>query len=167
MANIRQLVNFRLDDRRYALSLTTVERVVRSAELTPLPGSPEIILGVLNVHGNLMPAVRIRQRFNLPSRPPSINDHFVIARTSRRAVILPVDAALGVLEYPEDRIVDSAAVAPRLEYVSGILKLEDGLILIHDLDTFLSFDEEEVLDKAMKEYQAPSTPKDKETRSRQ
>ncbi|MBI4418220.1 MAG: purine-binding chemotaxis protein CheW [Ignavibacteriales bacterium] len=150
MSTTQRLVHFLLDEHHYALLLSAVERIVRSAEITPLPKAPEVIHGVLDVHGTVMPVVNIRRRFNLPDRTLQINDHFIIARTSRRRVVLPVDAVLDVLEYSEERIVNSAQVAPRLEYVKGILKLEEGLILIHDLNTFLSLDEELALDEAMK-----------------
>ncbi|GJQ20293.1 MAG: chemotaxis protein CheW [Bacteroidia bacterium] len=162
MGTYRQLVPFRLDDQRYALPLTCVERIVRSAALTPLPGSPEIILGLLNVRGEIIPAVKIRRRFRLPDRPLSPHDHFVIARTSRRAVIFPVDAALGVLDYPEDEILASAAVAPKLEYVSGIVRLKDGLILIHDPDTFFSLNEETTLARAIEAYRTKPTARGEE-----
>ena len=149
---IERVVQFLLDEQRYAIPLSAVDRVVQSAEITSLPKAPKVVLGVLNVRGSLIPVVNIRQRFNLPRRPLHINDHFIIARTSQRMVICPVDAALGVVEYSENRIVESVHVAPQLEYLKGILKLEDGLTLIHDLDTFLSLDEEQDLDEAMKGF---------------
>ncbi|MEX2090223.1 MAG: chemotaxis protein CheW, partial [Bacteroidota bacterium] len=111
---------------------------------------PEIVLGVLNVHGAVIPAVNIRKRFNITEQEIGISDQLIIARTKRRMVALPVDAVLGVLEYPEELIVKAEQIVPHLDYVQGVLKLDDGLVLIHDLDTFLSLDEHLTLDEAMK-----------------
>ena len=150
MNRVLQLLQFTLDEQRYALLLSVVERIVRAAEITPLPKAPEIVLGVLNVHGAVIPAVNIRKRFNIPERAMGISDHLVIARTIRRMVALPVDAVLGVLEYPEEHIVKAEQIIPHLDYTQGVLKLDDGLTLIHDLDTFLSLEEHLALDEAMK-----------------
>ena len=58
-----QIVVFALDEPRYALPLSAVERVVRAVEITPLPKAPEIVLGVINMQGQVVPAVDIRKRF--------------------------------------------------------------------------------------------------------
>ena len=76
-------------------------------------------------------------------------DQIIVARTSTRPVALVVDAASGVIECPVERFVTPAAIVPGLEYVKGVAKLEDGMILVHDLDRFLSLDEEQSLDEAM------------------
>ena len=62
---------------------------------------------------------------------------------------LTADAVAGVLEYPGQDIVAAEGVLPGVEHVEGIAKLKDGLILIHDLDRFLSLEEEQSLDRAL------------------
>jgi purine-binding chemotaxis protein CheW len=54
-----------------------------------------------------------------------------------------------VIERPEAEIVGVDPIVPGLDHVRGIVKLEEGLVLIHDLDTFLSLEETQVLDDAM------------------
>ncbi|MEK6672155.1 MAG: hypothetical protein AABY42_01590 [Nitrospirota bacterium] len=62
-----------------------------------------------------------------------------------------VDEVLCVIECPEDRIVMSGDVLSGMEYVEGVAKLEDGMVLIHDIEKFLSLEEEIKLDKAIGE----------------
>lgn len=143
------LVAFSLDEQRYALPLSAVERVVRAVEVTALPRAPEIVSGVINVRGSVIPVVNVRRRFGLPEREPALSDQLIIGRTSRRSVALVVDAVAGVLEYSEKQAVPAEAIAPGLEYVTGVVKLSNGMVLIHDLDRFLSLDEERALDEAM------------------
>lgn len=84
MNNLNQLVVFTLDEQRYALHLAAVERIVRVVEVTPLPKSPEIVLGVVNVQGRIIPVVNIRKRFRLPEREIALSNQLIIASRSRR-----------------------------------------------------------------------------------
>ena len=146
-----QLVVFTLDEQRYALPLSAVERVVRAVEITPLPKAPEVVLGVIDAQGQVIPVVDVRRRFRLPSRPVDEDDRFILARTSRRRVALVADSVAGVHE-PADREVTSAEQElPFAEHIQGVAKTPHGLILIHDLDRFLSLDEEQQLDAALPE----------------
>ncbi|MDP2240847.1 MAG: chemotaxis protein CheW [Burkholderiales bacterium] len=144
-----RLVVFSLDGQRYALALAAVERVVRAIEITPLPKAPDIVLGIVNVQGRVIPLINVRRRFRLPEREMALTDQIVIAHTARRPVALVVDAVAGVLEYPEREAVAAQDILPGAGYVEGVVKLKDGLILIHDLDRFLSLDEEASLDRAL------------------
>ena len=146
-----QLVVFTLDEQRYALHLHAVKRIVRAVEITPLPKAPEIVLGVVNVEGQVIPVMNLRNRFNLPGRELDVADQLIISQTSRRIVTLVVDTVSDVIECPSQAVTDSEKILPDTEYVEGVLKLSDGLILIHDLDTFLSLEEEESLNKTMKQ----------------
>lgn len=144
-----QLAVFVLGDRRYALHLSAVERVVRMVDITPLPEAPSIVLGVVNVRGQVIPVVNVRRRFRLPEREIALTDQLVVARTARRLVALVADAVTDVIACPERDLIAAAHILPEVGYVQGVVKLKDGLVLIHDLDRFLSLEEERVLDQAM------------------
>lgn len=144
-----QLVVFTLGEQRYGLPLSSVERAARIVEITPLPNAPEIVLGVINVQGRLMAVVNLRRRFRLPEREVALTDQIVVAHTKRRPVALVADAVVGVLAYSGQQVVDAGEILPAAEYLEGVVKLDDGLILIHDLEKFLSLDEARALDSAM------------------
>ena len=144
-----QLVVFTLCEQRYGLALSSVERVVHIVEITPLPNAPEIVLGVINVQGRLIPVVNLRRRFRLPEREVALTDQIVVAHTQRRPVALVVDAVVGVLAYSEQQVVGAGEILSAAVDFEGVLKLDDGLILIHDLEKFLSLDEARALDAAM------------------
>ena len=143
------LVVLTLDEQRYALPLSAVERVVRIVEVTPLPDAPDIIAGVVNVKGRIIPVADIRKRFRLPAREISLSDQLIVARTSRRPVALVVDAVIGIVEYREQEVTAAEDILPHIRYVEGVVQLKDGMTLIHDLDRFLSLEEEQSLEKAM------------------
>ena len=140
---------FNLDEHRYALRLSVVERIVRVVDITPLPQAPEIVLGVINIRGRVIPVVNLRKRFSLPDRDIDLSDQLIIAHTAKRAVALMVDAVLDVRERGEENTTAANRILPDLAYIEGVMKLEDGLILIHNLDTLLSLEEEKTLEQAM------------------
>jgi len=144
-----QTVVFSLDKRRYGLALSTVERVVRMVDVTPLPQAPALVFGVVNVQGRVIPVVNPRRRFRLPERDFELSDQLVIARTARRTVAFVVDGVSDVLEYSLEQAVGVHEIVPGIECVEGVVKLSDGLVLIHDLDKFLSLEEEQALDAAI------------------
>ena len=144
-----QLVVFALDEQRYALHLAAVERILRLVEVVPLPKAPDIVLGVVNVHGTVVPVVNVRRRFRLPELAADPAHRLILTHTARRPVALVVDKAEGVIETDQDEVTGAEEILPRLEYVEGVVKLPDGLLLIHDLDGFLSLDEEKELDKIL------------------
>jgi purine-binding chemotaxis protein CheW len=144
-----QLVVFTLDKIRFALPLSSVERAIRIMEIVPLPKAPDIVMGVVNLHGKIIPVVNIRKRFRLPQRELNLNDHLIISNTRKRSLGILVDSVSGVLEFPEKKIVDSEKILSDIEYVEGVAKLEDGIILIHDIDKFLSLEEEKAIDDAI------------------
>jgi purine-binding chemotaxis protein CheW len=133
-----QWVLFALDSGRYALPLHSIERVVRASQYTPLPLAPAAVLGAIEVAGNILPLFNLRNRFQLPERALTPADQFIIARTSRGGVVLAVDAALGVIDEPPQGALDSARLAPDLAHIRGVMSLPDGLVLIQDLEQFLS-----------------------------
>ncbi|MDD2389783.1 MAG: chemotaxis protein CheW, partial [Desulfobacterales bacterium] len=69
--------------------------------------------------------------------------------TAKRTVALIVDSVDDVIEIPHERIIAAEQILPELEYVEGVMKSESGMILIHDLEQFLSLPEEKALGEAM------------------
>jgi purine-binding chemotaxis protein CheW len=151
MSGLAQLVVFRLDERRYALPLAVVERVVRAVDVTPLPKASPIVLGAINVHGRVLPVLNVRKRFLMPEREIGPADWFLLAHTARHTVVLVVDESEGVVERTQAEVVLSTQIVPDLDHFPGVLRLDDGLVLIHDLEKFLSLDEARALDEAMDE----------------
>ena len=146
-----QLVTFLLGDQRYALHLDAVERVIPAVEITHLPKAPEIVLGLINIKGRIIPALDVRRRFRLPEREIELKDHFIVASTSRRVVALPVESVGEVIEISDQDMAQAAKILSGLEHIEGVVKLRDVMLLIHNLESFLSIEEETTLDEALKE----------------
>ena len=146
-----QLVAFILNDQRYALPLSAVERIIRAVEITALPKAPAIVLGIVNVGSRIIPVVNVRQRFHLPDREIEPWDQVILGQTGRRTVALVVDEVSSVVTRPESEVIAAHEILPGLEGVQGVVGLDDGMILIYDLNKFLSMEEKTALDEALAE----------------
>jgi len=149
VSGLQKLVTFRLDNWRFALSVSIVERIIRAVEATPLPKAPDIVSGIINLHGLVVPLFDIRKRFGLPAREVELSDQIIIAAARNRTISILVDSVDNVMDIPEEKIVASDQVLTDLPYVDGIVKTVDGMIIIHDLDRFLSIHEEKTLSEAI------------------
>ncbi|MGR9045041.1 MAG: chemotaxis protein CheW [Gammaproteobacteria bacterium] len=149
MEKVDQYLIFVLDGRRYALPLSAVDQVARRVEITALIKAPPIIAGVINVQGRVVPVFDIRLRFGLAERRALLTDRLIIAHTARWTVALVVDDVLDLAVCSEWNLVEADRILPQLAYVEGVVKHNDGLILIHDLERFLSLDEEMALQTAL------------------
>ena len=138
-----------VDGQSYALPLAAVERVLRMVAVTPLPGAPDAVEGVINIQGEVVPVVSIRGRLGLAQRPVGASDSLVVAHARTRRLAIIAESVLGVVERPADAVVSTGDIARGIQHIEGVLKTSDGLVLIQDLDRFFSPEEEQALDLAL------------------
>jgi purine-binding chemotaxis protein CheW len=143
-----QILIFEVGERRYGLPAADVVELLRAVSIVPLPGAPAAVEGVINLRGKIVPVLDVRGRFRLPPRPLEPTDHFIVARADERVVALRVDRALDLLELDPADVEDARDVVPGVEHVSRIARLPNDLILIHDLRTFLSWEESAAVEEA-------------------
>lgn len=143
------LVTFTVAGILLALPLDRVVRTVRAVAATSLPQAPEIVLGIVNVQGRIVPVVNLRRRLGLAERELALDDQLLIACSATRMLAMIVDAVADVIECEEKNFVAVETVVGGTRLLKGIVKAPDGMVLIHDLDSFLSLDEERELDAAL------------------
>jgi purine-binding chemotaxis protein CheW len=148
----RQLLVFVLDDRQYCVDLRVVVRVARMVEIIPLPHAPEVVLGLINVQGQIMPVVSVRKACGLPERPTRLNDRLIILRLPARMVVLVVDEVIGVVDRIEQEVVTAQQLFPGVDSVEGVVKYNDEMVLIQNIERFLQREEERKLGEAMKDF---------------
>lgn len=140
---------FEVGGQRYGLPAAEVQEIVRAVTITRLPKAPPIVEGVVDVRGTLAPVLDLRARFGLPPKPAEPGDSLILARAGPRLVAVRADRALELVRVDPAELTPAHLVARRLEYVAGVARLADGLLLIHDLRTFLSMAEAQRLDEAV------------------
>ena len=143
------LVVFWIDDKEIAVSASAVERVLRAVEISPMPGAPRGVRGVINWQGKIVPVFDLRERFGQPVREVRASDHLLIAHTHWRTVALLVDAVVGVVPRSGAHITPAADILPDLECISGVMNLDGGIVLVHDVERFLSIEDHAALQLAL------------------
>ncbi|MFN0079013.1 MAG: chemotaxis protein CheW [Prosthecobacter sp.] len=138
-------VVFNLDEQEFAVALAVVERVVRAVEVTPIPEAPHGVRGVINFQGRIVPVFDLWTRFGLPTREVRTTDHLVIAHTYWRTVALLVNSVTSVVSRGEVQITPTAGILPQLDMVTGVMKRDGSLVLVHDLERFLSIEDHAAL----------------------
>jgi purine-binding chemotaxis protein CheW len=138
-----------VEELNLALNLDAVERVIRAIEIEPLPDAPRGVLGVINFQGRIIPVFDLRVRFGLPARDVMASDYLVIARMHSRSVALLVETVVGVVPGGQMQLIQSADILPEMESISGVIKFEGGLVFVHDLEKFLSYEDYEALQSAL------------------
>lgn len=145
MAANNQLVVFTIDEQSFALSLSNVERIVRAVEVTPLPDAPEVILGVINIEGRVVPVVNTRKRLGMPEKEIDLQDLFIIVRENGHSLALLADQVKPVLEIPEEELVRPDRVLPGIGYVQGVAKVDDGMLVVLRLETIMSLTDQKLV----------------------
>ncbi len=143
----RPLVLFVLDDAEFGLNASAVQEVVRAVAIAPVPTVTPLLEGVVNVRGQIVPVLDLRQRLDLPARALDSSQFLIIATAGTRRIALRVDHVLDLTTVAESDI-DPATSVRGSRFVEGIARLKDGLIVIQDPGAFLSLDEGARFDEA-------------------
>ena len=144
-----KFVPFSIEGLCLALPLEKTERVIPAVEVTPLPKAPAAVLGVINLGGRVIPVFDLRKRFNLPEKELLPEIKIIIASGSKRTVAIISDAVKTVIEAGSETMASSGEVLSSLPYIKGVLKTESGMLVIQDIDSFLSLEEESELASAL------------------
>jgi purine-binding chemotaxis protein CheW len=134
--NKQAFIIFVLDDQRYALSVKSVNNIIRSVALTYLTDAPDLLLGLLNLRGTFIPVVNIREQLGLPPKGIQISNRIILAEASKYTIAFIADSVEDVMELEQKPLDQSVDIFPGIEkFFSGISHYNDHTVLIYDIDT--------------------------------
>lgn len=140
---------FAVGGSRCAVPLEDVLEVVRAVAITLLPTAPSIVEGVIDVRGEVVPVVALRERLGLADAPLDPEQRFILVRAGERTIGLRVDEVEWVSRVRSSSVAAPERIARGIGWLAGVARLRDGLVLFHDLDTFFRQGEAEALDAAL------------------
>ena len=155
-----EVLLFELAGQRFAMPLASVVELTRSCAVQALPKAPDFVLGLLNLRGQVVPVLDLRRRLSLPETELDPSDYFVVTRLATRSLVLRVDRVLSIEWLSPLPSSDAERLSGPLSCVSGIAAVESGVVLIYDLERFLSASEARALDEAslLVAGEAPANP---------
>lgn len=138
-----QLAVFMLDGQQYGLDIAKIKQIVRPLKITKLPKSPDFLEGVVNLRGVVIPVIDMRKRFGLGPRESEANTKVIIASVARKVVGIIVDDVTEVVPVPKNEIQPPPRVVHGVNsnYLLGVCRYKDDILLILNLDEILTAEE--------------------------
>jgi purine-binding chemotaxis protein CheW len=144
----RQLVVFQLAAEFYGVEIARVHEIIRLQTVTRVPRAPAFVEGVINLRGKVIPVVDLRRRFGLPTADHTRASRIVVVEIGDQVVGVVVDGVSEVLRVSGATVEPPSPVVAGIdsEYIHGIAKLSDRLVILLDLDRVLAQTERRALE---------------------
>ncbi len=134
---------------RFGIPAANVVELIRAVAVSPLPGAPDVVSGVINVRGSLTAVIDPAVVFGHAERPVKSSDNFVLVAIPSRTVALRVESAEELIEVADADIQAASSVACSVDRLGGVATLPDGLVVIYDPARFLDDAESFALSDAL------------------
>ncbi|MCE5313388.1 MAG: chemotaxis protein CheW [Armatimonadota bacterium] len=144
-----QLVVFGLADEYYGVDIGSVNTIIRMQEITAIPKVAQFVEGVINLRGTIIPVINLRKRFGLPMGELTKAARIVVVEAAGQMIGMTVDAVAETLRLPVDSIEPPSPVISSVDsdYLRGVGKQENRLVILLDLDKVLTAKEFEGIEK--------------------
>jgi len=138
-----QLVSFNIGSEEFGVDILKVQEINRMVEITRVPQAPPYVEGVINLRGKVIPIVDLRKRFNMEEKEYDKNTRIVVVDISGTIMGMVVDSVSEVLRLPSNTIEPPPEIVANInsEYIKGVAKLEDRLLIFLDLSKVIDVNE--------------------------
>lgn len=140
----QQFLVFKIDNEEYALDVLSIEGIVGVTTITPVPGSPKYMRGLINLRGNILHIVDIRMRFGLERRDDrSIeNDVIIVISTSNRRFGILADMVSDVITVYESQMTATPIANVSGLQISNVIRLENKIIMVLPIEDIVKSNED-------------------------
>ena len=137
--NTLQFVGFQIDHQQYAFRIEEIQEIVIPTRVTQTPEVADYVEGVSNLRGAIIPIINLRKLLGLDPKPVDTDTRTIVVNVGQRTMGCTVDMVSQVIRIPADRIqpVPEAVTADGASYVSGFVKLDEGLMILLDINELL------------------------------
>jgi purine-binding chemotaxis protein CheW len=138
-----QLVSFNIGTEEFGVDILKVQEINRMVEITRVPQAPHYVEGVINLRGKVIPIVDLRKRFGLELKKHDKNTRIVVVDIGGNIMGMIVDSVSEVLRLPASTIEPPPEIVTGVnsEYIRGVAKLEDRLLIFLDLSRVIDAEE--------------------------
>ncbi len=139
-ASLLHLVGFHVGGEYFGVPIEHVQEILRVPEITPVPESAWCVEGVINLRGRIIPVVDLRKRLQLGAPTASRHSRILIVEGDSTQIGLLVDTASEVLRLSPEAVEPPPPMLTAIggEYITGVAKLPDRLLLLLDLGRILN-----------------------------
>jgi purine-binding chemotaxis protein CheW len=138
-----QWVTFRLGDELYGINVMQVQEVLRMPDIVPVPGAQNYVIGIINLRGNVVTVIDLRNRFGLPPRDSEDSTRIIIIEADDQVIGIMVDSVAEVVELRSSEIEMAPSVGNEesARYIQGVCSRGGVLLILVDLNKLFTDDE--------------------------
>ncbi len=142
-----QLVSFTLAKELYGIEITKVREIILITDITHVPEAPAFLRGLINLRSTVIPVIDLRARFGLPPGEVSDENRIMVLQACGKTIGIVVDAVSEVLRVKQEQIAPPPPTVAGLgrDYLSGLVKLDNQLLILLDIDKIFGDEEMEVV----------------------
>jgi purine-binding chemotaxis protein CheW len=157
MAKNIQVVVFCISKEFYGVPIAAVQEIVRVPEVTSVPDAPDFFEGVINLRGRIVPVIDLRKRLRLKGAERTKASRVLVVENGGRVIGLLVDSVSEVRRLPEEAVEPPPEMiaAVGIEYITGVAKAGERLIIFLDMKKVLSINEIKKIDAVIDTAQDP------------
>jgi purine-binding chemotaxis protein CheW len=138
-----QIVCFKIGNEEYGIDILQVQEILKLPKVTKLPKSKAYIMGVIDLRGKVLPIVDLSRRFGIESNKLTENSRAIVVNIGGKRVGLGIDSVSHVIKINANDIEPPPPVVRGIsgKYIVGIAKMEDGFVVILDINQMFSTEE--------------------------
>lgn len=135
-----QLVTFELGDEEFAIDILAVREINRMLQITRVPQSAAEVEGVINLRGHIIPVIDLRTRFGMAKRDANAESRIIVVDVNEHTIGFVVDKVHEVLRIDGSIVEEAPAITSNVDsdYIQGVGKLEDRLLILINLERLFS-----------------------------
>ena len=146
MANSEmKILIFGLNGEHYATNIKEVERILGYQEPTVLPDAPDFVKGVINYEQSILPIISLSKKFNFGQDKESENRKIIVVKRKENKFGIIVENVYEVKDVNSDLMEVAPPITATIDkkYIAGLIKLEDNIVILLDLEKILSSEDED------------------------
>ncbi len=145
-----QVVSFHLGSEEYGVDISQVQEIIRMVEITHVPRAPRFMEGVINLRGQLIPIIDLRARFAMTRSEHTKSTRIIVTEIGTKKVGIVVDGVSEVINIPIEQVENAPDMIAGVgtEYIQGVGKVGERLVILLDLTMIMTGEEKAVLDTA-------------------
>jgi purine-binding chemotaxis protein CheW len=143
-----QLVSFLLGKEEFGADILMVQEIIRKQPITRVPNAPHFVEGVINLRGKVIPIVDLRKRLNVSETEDTRRTRIIVVDVEGKITGFIVDSVSQVLRIPKNTIEPAPSIVVAgidSEYITGVSKLDDRLLILLDFTKILTTREKKEL----------------------
>lgn len=138
-----QLACFSLGDNIFAVDIMRIKEIILPQKLSSMPRASNILEGVINLRGTVIPVMDMRKLFGMSALPEGKTGKLLIVSLARQILALAVDNVMEVITVPVKEIKPPVEAAEQIgmEHLLGVCLSDNSVVMILDIDSLLGHSE--------------------------